>query len=86
LPLENDPAESRVAFRDESRDESLEGSFFDGREDELVWERLLVVDPALPECLGGTVISPWQDAHMVREVEHAVKAKHGRGHQSRHLK
>lgn len=71
LPLENESAESR----DESRDDSLVDSFFDGREDELVCERLLAVDPALPECLGGTVISPWQDAHMVREVEHAVKNK-----------
>ncbi|WP_297891601.1 hypothetical protein [uncultured Desulfovibrio sp.] len=25
--------------------------------------------------MGGTVISPWQDALMVREVEHAVKGK-----------
>ena len=43
--------------------------------DELFLLRFLADDPALPECLGGTVISPWQDALMVREVEHAVKGK-----------
>ena len=54
--------------------DSRDDSFLDDLEDEFVWGRLLAVDPALPECLGGTVISPWQDAHMVREVEHAVKS------------
>lgn len=43
--------------------------------DELFLLRFLADDPALPECLGGTVISPWQDALMVREVGHGVKGK-----------
>jgi len=43
--------------------------------DELFLLLFLADDPALPECLGGTVISPWEDALMVREVEHAVKGK-----------
>ncbi len=43
--------------------------------DELFLLRFLADDPALPECLGGTVISPWKDALMVREVGHAVKGK-----------
>ena len=55
--------------------DSRDDSFLDDLADELVWGRLLAVDPALPECLGGTVISPWQDALMVREVGHAVKGK-----------
>ena len=43
--------------------------------DELFLLWFLADDPALPECLGGTVISPWQDALMVREVGHGVKGK-----------
>ena len=45
--------------------------------DELFLLRFLADDPGLPECLGGTVISPWKDALMVREVGHAVKGRHG---------
>ena len=36
--------------------DSRDDSFLDDLADELVWGRLLAVDPALPECLGGTVI------------------------------
>ena len=36
--------------------DSRNDSFLDDLEDEFVWGRLLAVDPALPECLGGTVI------------------------------
>ena len=44
--------------------DSRDDSFLDDLADELVWGRLLAVDPALPECLGGTVIllgkmRPW---------------------------
>ena len=36
--------------------DSRNDSFLDDLEDEFVWGRLLAVDPALPECLGGTVV------------------------------
>ena len=62
---------------DESRVESRDESFFNDLSDELVWERLLAVDPALPEYLGDTVILLGKMRTMVREVGHAVKGKHG---------
>lgn len=48
--------------------------------DEFVCGRLLAVDPALPECLGGTVILLGKMRTWC-EVEHAVKGKHGEGGQ-----
>ena len=59
-PLRAAPACSAGLALDNSLEESFidsrADSFLDDPEDEFVCERLLAVDPALPECLGGTVI------------------------------
>ena len=59
-PLRASPACSAGLALDNSLEESFidsrADSFLDDPEDEFVCERLLAVDPALPECLGGTVI------------------------------